>query len=240
MITEGVTVSFAEVDMLTAEEPTELRTEEKLQLRMGELAAQEKGLIVINPYNRNVERMHQLIHTLAAQERKLVMDVVQADYVAEFYPEDEICVYAETVHGEELPAGAKLVTRAQLLAEPRHYVLQLNYRDEYELLDLKDCVSCYVHADGSPMGAYMPSYAKLYALLEQLGIPVESLGTGGHAQPYYIRQMIEAVQPDILVPLHSMRPEQVNAKRIGCRVLPREKDSIILEQGKARLERPLK
>lgn len=102
MITEGVTISFDDVDMLSLEEPEDAgRTEESLQTEMMELAQNKKGLLVINPYNRNVERLHRLIGSLAGVGRTLVLDEVAADYVAEFYPDDHIFVYGNTLHSNE-------------------------------------------------------------------------------------------------------------------------------------------
>ena len=227
LITEGVTVSFDDVDMLSLEEPEDQgRTEEGLQEELRILAANEEKLIVINPYNRNVERMHRFIGTLKEVGRTLVLDAVQADYVAEFYPEDRITVYEQSIHDEATRKKVQehdwnVVGRDVLLAEPKSYVLQLDYKDIYELIDLKDVTAIYLHMDGSPLGSYDPSYDKLYALLDVLQIPCEYKGTGGHAKPYYLRHMIDTIAPGTLIPLHSFRPEQVMSEKAGARFLPK-------------------
>lgn len=239
MITEGVTVSFADIDMVSLEPPTEEmqreeRTEEKLLEEMKELAANAEGLLVINPYNRNVERMHRMNEALAETGRTLVMDAVAADYVAEFYPADTIHVYEESLHtgtvDAKTPADTwKIVSREELLANPKQYVLQIDYTDIYELIDLKNVTSAYLHMDGSPLGDYDPSYKKLHALLEVLEIPYEYKGTGGHAKPYYLRHMIDMIEPKTLIPLHSFRPEQVMSERAGARFLPQYGESFVLQ-----------
>lgn len=238
MITEGVSVSFADVDMVALETPTEEMkaeewTEERLQTEMAERAEELEGLLVINPYNRNVERLHRLIETFKKAGRTLVLDAVAADYVAEFYPQDEICVFKESLHEGEADESAvrsewKIIDRQMLLENPKQYVLQLDYRDMNELIDLQKAASAYFHMDGSPLGDYDPSYNKMKAFLEAMEIPYEYKGTGGHARPYYLRYMIDTIAPKTLIPLHSFRPEQVMSEKAGARFLPEYGESFIL------------
>jgi mRNA degradation ribonuclease J1/J2 len=230
MITEGVTVSFDDVDMLALEKPEEPgRTEETLLAEVKEQVTEHKGLLVINPYNRNVERIHRMAEMLKEAGRTLVLDVVQADYVQAFYPEDKLSVY-ENILDEDgrkkaAAAGFALVTREALLQAPEQYVLQLDYANFYELIDLKDVVSSYFHMDGAPLGSYDPSYQKMSSVLEILEIPYEYKGTGGHAAPYYLRHMVDTIAPKTLIPLHSFRPEQVNSDKIKERFLPKYGES---------------
>lgn len=232
LITEGVTVSFGDVDMLslTAPDPHD-RTEADLLEETAAFCAEAPGLVVVNPYNRNVERIHNLTERLARQNRRLVLDAVQADYLAAFYPQDPMCVYAETVCGHAVPERAVLIGRDELLRRPGAYVLQLDYRDFYELFDLKPVVSGYLHMDGAPLGAYDPSYGKMLMQLKAIGIPFRSMGLGGHARPYYLKQMVDLIAPKVLVPLHSQRPEQVASRCAGRRILPEEGQTLILEKG---------
>lgn len=236
LITEGVTVSFEDVDMLSLEapDPTD-RTETDLLDETATFCAGAPGLVVINPYNRNVERIHRLAERLARQDRRLVLDAVQADYLAAFYPQDPLYIYAETVCGHPVPKRAMCIDRDELLRRPEAYVLQLDYRDFYELYDLNPVVSGYLHMDGAPLGAYDPSYSKMLLQLEALDVPFHSLGLGGHARPYYLKQMVDLIAPGVLVPLHSQRPEQVTSRRAGRRILPEEGQTLILERGEVKV-----
>lgn len=232
LITEGVTVSFEDVDMLSLQAPTEvMRTEYSLAKELGTLAREKTGLIVINPYNRNVERIHYLLHALRQEGRLLVLDSRQADYVHAFYPDNELSVYRETAQSEA--PYARMVGRQELLAAPEKYVLQLDYSDLYELMDLQPVVCVYVHMDGSPLGDYDPSFAKLGAVLERLNIPYEYRSLGGHSSPWYLKHMIDTIAPGTLIPLHSFRPEQIVSKQAGQRILPEYGETILLENGRA-------
>lgn len=229
LITEGVTVSNEDVDMLSLTEPTAPdRTEYTLLEEVAAMAQEEPGLLVINYYERNVERVQRHIERFAKAGRTLVLDARLADYVAAFYPDTVLHVYAPTIHGRALKPGWQIVNRGALLANPAGYVLQLDYADSYELLDLAPHVSRYIHADGAPLGAYDASYAKLLDLLKAIGIPYDYRSLGGHAKPYFLRWMVDTIAPRILVPLHSFRPEQVASAKAGCRILPKAGQTITL------------
>ena len=232
LITEGVTVSFDDIDMLSLEEPKEpMRTEEGLLQEMKELAQAEKELIVVNLYNRNVERLHRLNQIFAEMGRTLVMDSVAASYVAEFYPQDVISIYRETIPGEHRNSVGfplHIVEREELLANPGQYVLQLDYSDIYELFDIGEKTACYIHMDGAPLGAYDPSFEKMKDLLAHMQIRYEYRGLGGHALPWYLKEMIDTIAPKTLIPLHSFRPEQVKSDKAGRQYLPQYGESFFL------------
>lgn len=233
MITEGVTVSFSDIDMCSLEKPTLEEkaaewTEEALQTQMAELAKSAQKLLIINPYIRNVERLHRLLHTFDEQGRTLVLEKQAADYVAAFYPEDKLYVYANTL--EEQKTACSLIDRDEILAHPEKYVLQLDYSHSYELIDLCQSISMYVHMDGSPLGDYDPSFKKMHVMLEVLGIEYIYKGTGGHARPYYLRYMVDTIAPKTLIPLHSFRPEQVKSDKAGEQFLPEYGDTFVLEK----------
>lgn len=215
--------------MLSLSEPTEPdRTEYTLLEEFAALAREEPGLLVVNYYERNVERVWRHIDNFAAAGRTLVLDARLADYVAAFYPQARLHVYGPTIHSRPLRPEWQVVNRSALLADPTGYVLQLDYADSYELLDLVPYVSRYLHADGAPLGAYDASYAKLLELLKAIGVPYDYRSLGGHASPYYLRWMADTIAPRILVPLHSFRPEQVASARAGCRILPQAGQTITL------------
>ena len=230
MISEGVTISSVDVDMLSLEGPVRERTELTLLEDMKNHAKEEEKLIVINNYNRNVERIHRFIEVIAEAGRTMALEPEQADYVAAFYPEDKFAVYLP--EGGELSApllkNRPVVVRKELLENPEKYVLQQDYKHIYELYELESVISLYLHMDGAPLGDYDPSYAKFYSLLENLGINFERCGLGGHAEPYYLRHTVDVIEPKILVPLHSFRPEQLVSEHAGSIILPEIGQSIKL------------
>ncbi len=231
MLTEGTNASWEEFDMLALEKPDdEPRTEYSLISEVNEILSDSHSLILINPYERNVARVHNLYNLCVEHNRKLVLDNAQADYLGEFYPDDKLYVYSETVSDRPVPDGAELVSRDEILSYPQGYMLQMPYKNSYELLDIGTAAELYLHMDGYPLGDYDPSYPKMQSLLEKAGIQYVRLGLGGHASPYYLRHMIDTVSPKCLIPIHSQRPENVNAENIGFRILPTEGQTIFLDK----------
>ena len=229
LICEGTMVSHDDVDMLSLTGPEEgKRTEEDLQRELAERAKASRGLLLVDFYPRNVERVHRLIHTMEQCGRNLVLDEVTCDFVQAFYPGDRLCVYAETMSGKERPAGWTRVSREDILADPARYVLQMDHVTLYETASYKNVATAFLHFDGQPLGDYDPAYGKMQTLLETYGIPFECLGVSGHAEPYYLRHMIDTIAPGILVPQHSFRPEQVQSAKAGRRILPDPGDRITL------------
>ncbi len=230
MISEGVTISHSDIDVLSLEGPMRENTELTLLDKMKDYAASEEGLIVINNYNRNVERIHNFVRVIKEAGRELVLDSIQAEYVAAFYEDDEFSVYLPEGGSISAPHAKNhpIVTRKDILAAPSHYVLQQDYKDVYELFDLASVISIYLHMDGAPLGDYDPSYSKFYELLEVAGINVVRCGLGGHAEPYYLRHTVDVIEPKILVPLHSFRPEQLVSEHAGKIILPEIGDTITL------------
>lgn len=241
LITEGVTVSFDDVDILSLTKPEEPeRSEEWLQDTICKESTEQKGLIIVNPYNRNVERLHHLIMTAQKTGRKLVMDGVQADYVQTFYPEDEILMYENSVGADAKKAeerGWSIITREELLSNPSKYILQQDYVNFYELMDLSSVITLYIHMDGAPLGDYDPSFGKMHRILDHMNIPYMNIGIGGHSRPYYLRTMLDTIAPHILVPLHSFRPEQVNTTHADKRILPEYGDCFAFENGEMILKK---
>ncbi len=230
MISEGVTISFADVDMLSLEGPVRDHTESTLLEEFKNHALEEEKLLVINNYNRNVERIHRFIEVLAECGRTMALEPEQADYVAAFYPEDNFAVYLP--EGGELKApllkNRPVAIRKMLLENPEKYVLQQDYKHVYELFELDSVISLYLHMDGAPLGDYDPSFAKFYSLLDNLGINYLRCGLGGHAEPYYLRHTVDVIEPAVLVPLHSFRPEQLVSSHAGKIILPEINGTITL------------
>ena len=222
LISEGVTISFADVDILSLEGPERENTEWTLLDKMKNHAINEEGLIIINNYNRNVERIHNFIGVIREAGRELVLEPAQAEYIAAFYNEDKFSIYLPEGGNFSAPLlkNYPVVTRKDLLANPKKYVLQQDYKNSYELFELAGVISKYLHMDGAPLGDYDTSFKKFYDLLEVAGIDVEKCGLGGHAEPYYLRNTVDIIAPKTLIPLHSFRPEQLKSHNAGRIILP--------------------
>jgi len=166
--------------------PSPERGEEDVIDAFGEVLDRAGGLVVVNLYAMNRLRVHALGAACAARGRMLVLEpraAAMADWPL------------------VLDVGA-------VLHDPRRYCVQLEFESLPALIDLRPPAgSIYVHSNGVPLGSYDPSYQVMLAWVRSLGLELVSLGSTGHSRPADIRRMVERVEPGVVVPVHSRRPE---------------------------------
>ena len=162
-------------------------SEEDVARAFGEVLDRARGLVVVNLYPMNRLRVHAFGAACAARGRVLVLER-QAAAMAD-WP-----LVLEDV-------GA-------VLHDPRRYCTQLEFGSLPTLIDLRPPAgSIYVHSNGVPLGPYDPAYQVLLAWIRALGLELVSIGSSGHSRPADVRRMVEAVRPQVVLPVHSRRPE---------------------------------
>ena len=211
-ITEGVTASF--IEDFDAVVPTAscdglCMTEEQALAEMGRAFRETRGIVFLNAYERNLERMERLVDAARECGRTLVLDAVQAFLLDAAVGVRGLPVYAPFDAPFAQALQAPRLGREALLAHPERYVLTLPFARLLEALDFDAASSLYIHADGVPLGEYDPRYGLLLQFLAARGIPRAALGTGGHASPEHLKRILETIAPRVLVPLHSLRPELI-------------------------------
>ena len=95
-------------------------------------------------------------------------------------------------------------------------------------MNLKGAV--YIHSNGAPLGDYDQSYGNLIRFLNIIQVPMVSLGTGGHADEEHLKYIVDEINPNYLIPLHSFKPERLLPKD-GIRILPEYNSAYIFENG---------
>ena len=230
-ITEGVTVSFIEdFDSVVPDSGLDLAiTESQVLEDIAIAASNTKGLVFLNLYNRNIQRLAQLHESLKKAGRQLVLEPETANLLNCFLPEGQLYVYEPLCHGAP-NAQRTAVSREAVQDHPGRYVLQLSYEHLLETLDYESASSLYIHSNGVPLGAYDPSYQRLCDFLSRQGIPYLSIGCGGHASPAHLKYILEAIAPKFLVPLHSLTPEKIRIEG-ALQVLPEANQCYLLQAG---------
>jgi ribonuclease J len=165
--------------------------EAQLAARFEELLSRTEGLVVINLYPMNRERVEAFGAACARQGRQLLLP----------------------------PRAARLAAWAGVLVQPdrvrgwpgRHCV-QLSFSDLPTLIDLEPPQgSIFVHSNGPPLSEHEPAYPVLRSWPDALGMAFTSLGTSGHSTVDDLARMIRLVRPRLVLPVHSRRPELLPA-----------------------------
>lgn len=237
-ITEGVTAGF--VEDFDAIEPcgtleARHRTEEDVLRDIAAAASRTEGMVFLNVYERNLERMERLPAALERVGRTLALTPVQAFLLERVQGMRGLRVYEPFLAQSPLELDAAPVTREELRRNPGRYVLELPYANLLETLDFDPASSLYLHADGAPLGGFDPHYAFLTDFLSRRGLRAEQVGTGGHAAPEHLKFLLRTISPRRLVPLHSMGPEKIRIEG-SVQLLPRPGAAYRLENHSLREE----
>lgn len=180
--------------------------EEQLPRALEAQLLQAQGA-VINLYPRNLERLAALLTTSRQLGRTPVLSSSTARLFRGWYEtlsrELGVRVYGEEIRAEEIRAN------------PEGYLLELPYPELETLVELElPPGSIYLHADGPPLGPYDPAWGNLERWLERLGLSLVFLRSSGHAEASYLSSLIQRLNPELLVPMHSTAPERkINNKK---------------------------
>jgi ribonuclease J len=188
-VVQGVPVLLQEAVSLGFDPPADARelSEEDVIHEFGELLDRSRGLVVVNLYAMNRLRVHALGAACAARGRVLLLEP-QAAAMADW------------------PLVLEDVGR--VLHDPRRYCVQLEFESLPALIDMRPPAgSVYVHSNGLPLGPYDPTYQVMLAWVRALGLELVTLGSSGHSRPADIHRMVRTVNPGVVVPVHSRRPE---------------------------------
>ncbi|KIL43076.1 MBL fold metallo-hydrolase [Jeotgalibacillus campisalis] len=185
-------------------------------------------LLYVNILARNVERVADFIVKAKELGRKLVMDertallwktateegisTLPSDHPARMNEKDVICLLDLQVKSTDLVYNT--VTMEDIWLHKNQYIVFLTEEQtpllsEFETLGDSSGTSLYFHADGNPLNKEDPI---LHRWLKLYNIHYHYYGTGGHASPEDISQLIETVSPKVAIPLHSLNPSLVNTK----------------------------
>jgi ribonuclease J len=198
LIQEGVLLGF---DRPRAEgEAAPLRrTEAEVHAAFDALVEGVAGLLVVNLYPMNRERVNAFARSCAARGRRFLMEPVSA-----------------ALAGWRDVLGDLDAIRFN----PERYCVQLPYAQLPLLIDLEPPPgSVFVQSDGPPIGEYDPAWGVLNAWTQALGLVLTRISSSGHSRPADIVRMVESVGPGVVLPVHTQTPEALAVAGIP-RLLP--------------------
>ncbi|HEY8761517.1 MAG TPA: hypothetical protein VIP52_11470, partial [Candidatus Dormibacteraeota bacterium] len=150
-------------------------------------AAETTGLLIVNCYGMNRERVAGLAAGCAAAGRTLLMEPQMA----------------------AMAGWPGLIGSLDPIRErPRDFCLQLGFESLPLLIDLQPPTgSLYLHSGGAPMGAFDPAQAVLEAWIQRFGLEYRVVTISGHSRWADIVRMVTTVKPRRVLPVHSRAPE---------------------------------
>ena len=182
LIQEGVSLGYVPVEGA----PPQLSEAEAIA-QLGRAVAEAPGLVVVNCYGMNRERVAGLAAGCAAAGRRLLMEPQMA-----------------AMAGWPDVLGSIDAVRDN----PRGYCLQLGFESLPLLIDLHPPAgSLWIQSGGAPMGSFDPAYPVLEAWVVHFGVELRTVTSSGHSRPEDIARMVTTVRPKVVLPVHSRAPE---------------------------------
>jgi len=191
----------------------EALTESDVDERFDHLVGETTGLVTTAFYPRNLERIESFRQLAAGHERRLVLSrptaagwlgAVQRGVTAG-EPSQILVVDGG---GDDAAIDLPTVTADEIADNRAAFVCEVQIEHRSLLLGTASGPGdLYVHTNGNPLGTSGPAWEALQAWMDQTGTRFERLNSGGHAPPDGLAWLVEAAEPDLVVPMHSNHPE---------------------------------
>ncbi|WP_035178474.1 MBL fold metallo-hydrolase [Alkalihalobacterium bogoriense] len=226
LLIEGTTLHPAMEEQKNSEERL---SERELPAYVNRMGVKCKGVMVINFYHSNLDRIQNFYEAAKTLGRTLVLEPKTAYIVSQHMTDIEFLMFDnERVEEkkeswrERLERKYEVITTTEINEKPHNYMLQNSYPNILDLLDIELDSAFYIHANGVPLGSFDPAYNNLLRFLERYGVEFRSLHISGHVYPEDLVSVVEQLKPNYMIPWHSYHPEllSVNQHEIKT-ILPR-------------------
>lgn len=216
LLIEGVSVSFNEIEDEVVEGTEPMLVEEIVKIQKDNPNKQ----LSFNFYISNIERILEIMN---ASIREVVLDAYSA-YVVKEATGKEVKYYRLEDQVEYGLNPALELDFSVLLEDETRFFWQLGNLAVKYIGEMKKG-GIYIHSNATPLGEFDPAYLPFIQAFEDNQISFERLACSGHAHPKDLVKIIDLIQPKLLVPIHSYRPEKLENAH-GERYLPEKGKSI--------------
>jgi ribonuclease J len=218
LLTEGTRLGFGGLDQLFESEIQEM------SIRTVNFAAGQ--LVLTNYYVLDTERLKVFLRVAEKTNRTMVLQphhLMLAHRLARFDSELERLIKNAQVYLARRGSGRYLAVdyplyeeehlvtalrAADIAADPGKYMLQLDFADLNELVEINPAPhAVFIQSGGEPLGQYDPNYEVQMKWLKDLGIDFYRIATPGHANELDVKEMVRLADPSVLVPMHSKAPQ---------------------------------
>lgn len=183
--------------------------------------------VYFNVYERHPERLHAFRRAASAANRELLLDAVTAYMYHHFEGVSDFAVWTE--EEAQLPqalsrwlhdTGIKRVHAADIRGLEHLYAAQIPYNKLHYLIDIQPAQDGrYLHSDGTPLGPYDPAWTNMLRWLDYFGLEFVAMGSSGHATRSDLVNILEAIEPRVCMPIHSLQPWRIGSPQVP-RIMP--------------------
>ncbi|KAF1296433.1 MBL fold metallo-hydrolase [Enterococcus sp. JM4C] len=218
LIMEGVSISFPEREI----DPTEIKViseEDLIQQLIKIVDENQQRQITFNGYPANVKRFEKIVELAP---RTVVLEASMAALLKEVTG----CA-AYYYYLEDSPTISELDSSLEISYED---LINDNHQYLWQVVDRFTNLQgggVYIHSDAAPLGDFDPRYAVFLEMLDKQKVEFVRLACSGHAFPEDLAQIIAWIEPKLLIPIHTLKPEKLE-NPYGKRYLPTRGEKIVL------------
>lgn len=207
----------------TSMQGSQMSREEDVHARAKEAVEAATGLILVGYPVFDFDRMATFASIAEETGRRLVISMKQAFALRQLQSEgvrlplssSSMCVFERSkkvryAYEEEVTdAWSEVLSAEDLQQRQGELILTFTLFDMNESIDIDPAPgSAYILSSSEPFNEEMwISYDRLKNWLMHFGIPLYQVHASGHARPHDIKEMVRAVNPRRVVPVHTERPE---------------------------------
>ncbi|MFV0289164.1 MAG: MBL fold metallo-hydrolase [Mycoplasmatales bacterium] len=220
-IFEGVTVSFIEDDYQII--PTNKVQELEYERNFPKLISQsipQAHLLLVNPYIMGLERLKSIFEYSLQVNKQVCLTAEFAYLATKYLPEYSFVILEEDKYMLHQP-----VIKMKALTKEFIILFDYNKKELYEkLLNKYRGNIALLQTGGEPLGEFDSRWKDLEQYISKYQGQIYPLGISGHAAPEHLLYIIEELNPNFLMPLHSFKPELVKSNKQSIKQLLPLKD----------------
>ncbi|HDJ26048.1 MAG TPA: MBL fold metallo-hydrolase [Candidatus Bathyarchaeota archaeon] len=162
------------------------------------------GLVIVNTSSYDVDRLRTL-HNVASEVGRTLVAPESFSYALEALKGDVGLKDLPEVGRDVLPYSD---VKDELKAEQDRFVLLTAFFREREIIEVEPMPGSYfILSSSEPFEEESEiEFERLKNWLELFGVPIYRIHASGHAHPHHIREVIEALRPEVVLPIHTPRP----------------------------------
>ena len=202
-------------------EPVNPISEEEVERLMHKCVEACRGLVIVNTSTSDVDRLRTICRVAKETQRQViatkyfwpVLEALQEDEKLNApKPKVDVIPYEEAVD--------------EIKKRQSDYILLTSFYREKEILEVEPVPGSYfILSSSEPFEEEGEiEFSRLKNWLNLFGVPIYHVHTSGHAFPMHLMQVIEALSPKLLYPVHTEAPQALARMAESlpgvCAVLP--------------------
>ena len=191
-----------------------LITKDELDRRITKMMKGFDGLVFFNYYEREMSDVMNFTEYAKEANRTIVYEPESAHIINRFFERPVTVMVPDTYKEEpeylkEILEYNTVITKEEILKNPRKYLVQHTYPNMLELFDYKNTKTLYLHHSGIPLGDFDPKLKRMRAIIEECNMEYhktyfyEDGYFSPHAETFQILAYINMVNARLLIPCHS-------------------------------------